>query len=106
MTVIVPHKKTKEQAMAQVDQASTELFAGVATGPVKLTDQKKNWQGSTMSFSVTGKMGFISVPLSGTVLVDDTNVTIECDLPPIVKNFIGEGAVRTGIEQKVKGLLA
>lgn len=104
MKVVVPHHTTQEKAIASVDGASDKLL-GAGIKNLEIVNQKKTWVGPVMSFSLTGKLGFISVPLAGTVAVDDTNVTIECELPPMVKNFLGEDKVRTMIEQNVKGLL-
>ena len=105
MTVIIPHNKTQQEVIGIVERGADQLFGGAAGGSVEIVDQKKDWQGSTMSFSFTGKMGFIAVPLSGTVQVDDTNVVVNCELPAMVKNFIGEDKVGDGIEKKVKALL-
>ena len=71
-----------------------------------MTDQKKSWAGPVMDFSLTAKAGFISLPISGTVKVDDTNVTIVCELPPIVKTFVGEGKIQSAVEGRVRGMLA
>jgi hypothetical protein len=106
MTLIIPHHKTKQEAVGIIDRGADELFAGVAGGLVEIVDQKKAWNGSTMNFSFTGKVGFISVPLTGTIAVDDRNVTVECELPAMVKNFIGEDKVGSGIEERMRGLLS
>jgi len=58
-----------------------------------------------MTFSCTGKVGFISVPLAATVAVDDTNVTVECELPAMVKNFVGEDKVRGIVEENVRKMV-
>jgi hypothetical protein len=105
MTIIVPHHKTEREAIGIVDRAAHELFAGVGGGLVEIVGQKKEWNGSTMNFSFTGQAGFISVPLSGTIVVDDRNVTVNCELPSIVRNFLGEDKLKAGIEGKIKGLL-
>ncbi len=105
MTVIVPHNTTKEKAIGTVDKAASDLFSG-STKPVILTDQKRTWNGPRMDFSLTGKLGFISVPLSGSVLVDEKNVTVDVELPAMAKNFIGEEKIRAGVEEKLRGLLA
>lgn len=105
MKVIVPHHTTQQKAMAMVDKSVNDLF-DMGSKSVTLVDQKRTWTGPRMDFSVTGKMGFISVPLSGNVLVDDVNVTIECELPAMVRNFIGEDKIRTGVEQRMRGLLS
>jgi hypothetical protein len=58
-----------------------------------------------MNFSFTGKLGFISIPLTGTVTVDDTNVTVECELPAMLKTFLGEEKVQALMQKNVEGLL-
>ena len=105
MTVVIPHGKTKEEAIHVVDSHVDQLFDIPGGGAVQLRDQKKSWNGSTMDFSLTASLGFISLPISGTVLVDDTNVTVQCELPPMVSKFIGEDKVRAGIEGRVRGML-
>jgi hypothetical protein len=105
VTVIIPHHKTRQEAIGIVDRGADQLFGGAAGGSVEIVDQKKNWRDSTMSFSFAGKMGFISVPLSGTIQVDETNVVVNCELPAMVKNFIGEDKVGDSIGKKVKALL-
>ncbi len=106
MTVIIPHHKTEREAIAIIDRAASDLFAGVAGGAIQIIGQKKEWNGSTMTFSFTGQLGFIAVPISGTIVVDDRNVTVNCELPGMVKNFIGESKVGASIEGKIKGLLS
>ena len=56
-----------------------------------------------MDFSLTARVGFISVPISGTVVVDDVNVTVNCELPALVKQFIGEDKIRAGLDRRVRG---
>lgn len=105
MTVIIPHHKTKQEVTGMIDKAAGDLFAHGVGAAVQIVDPKKEWSDSTMKFSLTGRMGFISVPLSGTIAVDDVNVTVTCDLPPMLKNFVGEAKVRAGIEQKMKEIV-
>lgn len=105
MTIIVPHKTTQEKAIALVDKSAGDLF-DMGSGSIGLVDQQKNWTGARMDFSLTAKAGFISLPISGTVVVDATNVTVECELPALAKNFIGEDKIKATVEQKVRGLLA
>ena len=91
--------------MPILDQAADLLLAGAGNKNVQIVDQKKSWTGSVMSFSFTGKVGFISVPMSGAVAVDDTNVTVECELPSMVKNFMGEAKIQTMVEEKIRALV-
>jgi hypothetical protein len=105
MTIIVPHGKTRQQAIATVDHAVNELFK-TSFGGVEIVNPMKTWNQAAMTFSLTGRMGFIEVPLSGTAAVDDENVTVVCELPIILKNFIGEDRIRAGVESKVRAFLS
>jgi hypothetical protein len=100
MTVTVPHRKTRQEAIQVIDDAMVQLYKAPIMG-VEIVDPAKKWVASTMIFSLTGRLGFIEVPLSGTVAVDDQNVTILCELPAILKNFVGEENIRTSVEQKI-----
>jgi hypothetical protein len=105
MTVIVPHQTTMEAAIGIVDRSAYDLFEGVAGESVELVDRKKAWNGPRMDFSLTAQAGFISVPISGVVVVDEVNVTVYCELPELVKKFVGEDKMRGGVERKMRGLL-
>jgi hypothetical protein len=104
MILVVPHRRTREEAVARI-AADEDLFAGAAGGSVQIVDQQKEWRGSSMAFSFVGRVGFISVPVSGTLKVDDVNVTVTSELPPMVKNFVGEEKVAAGIEKQLRRVL-
>jgi hypothetical protein len=103
--VIVPHYTTVEEAIVIVDRSADDLFDGAGGGSVELADRKKNWNGPLMGFSLTARVGFISLPISGMVVVDETNVTVHCELPTLVKTFVGEDRIRSSVERKVRGML-
>src|SRR3954447_7979767 len=105
MKVIVPHYTSVEEAIVIVDRSADDLFENAAGSVVELIERKKGWNGPHMIFSLTARLGFISLPLSGTVIVDDINVTVHCELPPLVKAFVGEDKIRAGVERKVRGML-
>ena len=106
MTVTVAHHSTQTAVVGTLDKAADQLLSGEANQNIQIVDPKKSWQGSVMTFSFTGKVGFIAVPLAGTVAVDDANVTVECDLPPMVKSFLGEEKIRSMVEENVRKLTA
>ena len=105
MKVIVAHHSTQEETMRKLDQASDKLMA-IDIKNVQIADQEKSWAGPVMNFSFTGKMGFISLPLAGTVTVDNTNVTLDCELPSLIKNLMGEDKVRATVEQNIRALVS
>ncbi len=105
MKVVVAHHSTEQAVKPVVDQGVDQLVAGAGGKSVQIVDQKKSWDGPLMTFSCTAKVGFISVPLAATVAVDDTNVTVDCDLPPMVKNFVGEDKIRGIVEDNVRKMV-
>jgi hypothetical protein len=103
--VIVPHYTTVEEAIVIVNRSANDLFEGAAGGAVELVERKTGWKGPLMDFSVTARVGFISLPISGIVVIDEVNVTVQCELPALVKTFVGEDKIRAGVERKVRGIL-
>ena len=105
MRVTVTHNKGLQGAKKLVDDSASQLFQGAAGAPVQIVDQQKRWEGDTMHYSFTGKMGIFSAPMKGWVLVQEKDVTIELELPEILKKFMPEEKVRATLESRVKGLL-
>lgn len=107
MTAIVPHQKTREQAREAVSAAVADLLAHL--GPVQLENEIRAWAsnpaGDTLTFSALVRYGFIAVPVAGSVVVDDRNITLETELPGAVKQFIGEEKVRGAIVKKLSSQL-
>jgi hypothetical protein len=105
MRVTVTHDKGLQGAKKLVDDSATEVFKGAAGTPIQIVDQQKRWEGDTMHFSFTGKMGFFSAPLKGWVQVTEKDVTIECELPGILSKLMPEEKIKAQVESRVRGLL-
>ena len=105
MRVTVTHDKGLQGARKLVDDSAAELFRGATGAPVQIVDQEKRWEGDTMHYSFTAKMGFFTAPLKGWVQVTEKDVTIECELPAILKKLMPEDKIKAGIETRVRGLL-
>jgi hypothetical protein len=105
MTIVIPHGTTAEKAMAIVDNSANSLFESTAGPHVELVDKTRSWNGPTMDFGLTARVGFISVPISGTIVVDVINVTVNCQLPALVNQFIGEEKIRAGLDRSVRAML-
>ena len=104
MRVTVSHHKPKEEIKQAVDRSFDDLFRGIGTVPIRLVNEQRNWSGSTLSFSLTAKMGFVSTPIKGTIEITDREVIIDADLGLFEKLISASGA-RTALEGKVRGLL-
>ena len=105
MKAVIPHGRTQQQAVEIVDRSSGNLF-DFGSKSVEFTDQRKIWSGPVMAFSFVARYGFISLPLNGTVTVDEITVTVDCELPALVKNFVGEEKLQGDIEKHIAQLLA
>jgi len=89
--------------MGSVDRSFDDLFKGTGL-PVNIVPQQKSWQGSTMTFALTAKMGFLSSPIKGTVEVTDTDLTIDADLG-VFERMIPAKKAQEMLTTQVRGLL-
>jgi hypothetical protein len=104
MRVTISHNRTKQEVKDAVDRSIEGMFAGLSKGPIVFTDQRKDWSGDTMAFSLTAKMGLLKTPLKGSAAVTDRDVTLELDFG-LLAQLIPEKAAKNRIEKSMKGLL-
>jgi hypothetical protein len=102
--ITISHNRSKEDVIQSVDRSFDQMFQGVGALPVRLTVEQRNWQGSTLNFSLTAKMGLMGTPIKGTVEVTDTDLTINLDLG-MLERLVPTETVRDAISNRVKGLL-
>jgi hypothetical protein len=102
--ITISHNRSKEEVIRSVDRSFNELFQGVGTLPVRLVVEQRNWQGSTLTFSLSAKMGLVSSSIRGTVEVTDRDLTIDVDLG-LLERLVPAQTVRDVISSRVKGLL-
>jgi hypothetical protein len=104
MRITVSHNRTKEEVIQSVDRSFNDLFQGIAAIPVRLVQEHKSWQGSTMTFALTAKMGLLSTPIKGTVEVNDHDLTVDADLG-ILERMIPAKKAQEVLTDHVRGLL-
>jgi len=91
--------------MKIVNESADQLIASTASGPVAVSDVSRRWDGSTLHFSFTGRMGIFSAPIRGYVQCAEQDVTIDVELPGMLKHFVPEEKVKQQVEGRVRGLL-
>jgi hypothetical protein len=104
MKVTLEHHRTKTEVMESVDRSFGDMFKNVEGLPVKVSVKGKSWQGSTLNFALTAKMGLLSTPITGTVEVTDTELIIDADLG-MLNRFISDETAQQMLGHKIKGLL-
>ena len=90
--------------MRAVDRSFDDLFSGVAAVPLRLTQEQRNWQGSTLHFSLTARMGPLSTPFKGTIEVTDRDITIDADLGILERMIPGKRTAEV-FGNRIRGLL-
>ncbi len=104
MRVTVSHKRPKAEVMRSVDRSFDDLFRDLGVIPVQFVEERRSWHGSTLAFSLTAKMGFVTTPIKGTVEVTDTEVTIDADLG-LLERLIPAAKVHAPVSSRIRGLL-
>ena len=90
--------------MRSVDRSFDDLFRGIGIIPLQFVEERRNWQGSTLTFSISAKMGLISTPMKGTIEVTDRDITIDADLG-LFERLIPATRVRASVTSRIRGLL-
>jgi hypothetical protein len=104
MRVTIAHNRTKQEVVQSVDRSFDQLFQAPELHGVKLKDVTRTWQGSTLTFGLTAKMGLFNTPIKGTIEVTDTDITIDADLG-MLERLIPANTARELITTQVRGLL-
>lgn len=104
MRITVSHTRSKEEVMRSVDRSFDDLFRNVGVIPLQFVDEKRSWQGSTLTFSLCAKMGPLSTAIKGTIEVTDRDLTIDADLG-LLERLIPTSKAREAITSRVRGLL-
>jgi hypothetical protein len=104
MRITVAHNKGKQEAIRIVDGAVDQIFGSIFSGTLRMSDFRKQWNGPQMTFSVTVGLGGFRAPVNGSVLVTETDITIDCVLPALLETFASAG-VRDHVQGVLRGLL-
>jgi hypothetical protein len=104
MRVAIEHGRTRAEVIDSVDRSFNDVFQGVEGFPVRFVMKEKTWQGSTMSFVLTAKMGILSMPIRGTVEVTDAELIVDADLG-MLSRFVSDKTAQQMLGARIKGLL-
>ncbi len=104
MRITVSHNKSKQDLVRAVDRSFDDLFGGLGIAPFQIVNEQRSWQGSTLNFSFTAKMGIVNAPIKGTVEVTDKDLTVDADLG-FFEKLLPMKQARAVIEKNVRGLL-
>jgi len=104
MKVHVSHSREKQTVAGILDQPLKVLFAQAVNG-LEIADERRVWTDFTMAFSFIGRVGFISLPVSGEMEIVEEAVIVTVELPPVVKMLVGEDRIRAGLQKEILALI-
>jgi len=104
MRVTVSHTLGQEEAKRRIDRGLNQLLDGMAGGPIEIRDQQKSWNANVMTFSITGKMGFLTAPIRGTVTVNAADIVLDADLG-VIEKFIPQQKIQSHVEAGARKML-
>ena len=90
--------------MRSVDRSFNDLFRDIGMMPVKFVEERRSWQGSTLTFSLSAKVGPVSNPINGTIEVRDKDLIMDIDLG-FLERLIPATKARDSISTQIRGLL-
>src|SRR6185437_7899794 len=101
MRIIIPNNKGVDEAKKIVERSTEELFRSAAGGIVQITNVEKSWNGDTMNFVYKAGVAFVMMPINGTVVVTEKEVTIDVAIPEAFRHFISEDKLKAGIDTRI-----
>jgi hypothetical protein len=104
MRVTVSHNQPKDEVVRAIDGSFDDLFRGIGIVPLRITNEKKSWSGTTLAFSFDARMGLVAAPIAGTVEVTERDVTMTVDLGWLEK-LIPTKQAGPALQSRIRGLL-
>ncbi len=104
MRVTISHNRPVEEIKRSVDRSFDSFFQGPGFAPIQIVNQRRNWQGNTLTFSFDAKAGLLSTPIKGFVEVAEKNVTVDADFG-FLEKLLPTRQAKAALETKIKGLL-
>ena len=101
---MIPHDRPKQEMKDSVARSVDPLFSGFNFGAIAFTDQRKEWSGDTLNFSLTANLGFLRTPIAGCALVTDAAIILDVDLGWLGK-LIPEETAKAQIAGRARALL-
>lgn len=99
-----PHTLGRQEAISRLDHLLDALVKD-PPGGAEITNIVKDWDGNRMRFSFKASKSGFGTTIGGTLEVTDDRVTVDADLPPLVKAVLGEARVQQTVLGGLKDVL-
>jgi hypothetical protein len=105
MRIEETHDLGQPDAIARVDGFLDELMRWQPPGGVVIRDARRDWDGNRMTFSFSAAKGFFGAAIRGVMEVTGDRVTVEADLPALVRGVLGEERIREVVSRDLRKVL-
>ena len=105
MRVEETHQIGQHDAINRVDRFLEELLRWQPPGGVEIKDARKAWDGNRMTFSFSAAKGFFGAAIRGVMEVTADRVTLDADLPALVRGLLGEERIREVVSRELRKVL-
>jgi len=102
--IVVSHNRSKPEVVQAIDKGIDQALQEAAAIPAEVVVEEKTWHGSTLSFSLKAKRGFLSTRIKGTAEVSEKDVTIDADLG-LLERLVSEDKAKEMIGSRIKRML-
>ncbi len=106
MRVTISHDKGRAAAKRMVNKGMDHFLRPERYGPFMITGGTKNWNGALLDFTLSGQLGPIGVPISGTIKVGEREVAIDCRLPWLIERLTSQRKIQAAIEARFRALMS
>lgn len=103
MKLTLLHKTTQQKAIQIIEKKAEELMQ-LQFSQIIITNKRKEWDNNILRFSFTvGKM-FLNLDFQGIIIVTDSDVIGEAEVPSIVTSFFSEERIKEVITNEFNKL--
>lgn len=95
------HSLEKEEVKKRGEAIAGSLASMTIPGGVTLSDIAREWHEDRMDFSFRVSKGFLGANVKGQLLVSDSKVVLDIDVPPVLSNFINQQQIEGAIKNKM-----
>ncbi len=93
------HNSSKEKVKNNIAKALERARTEKLPEGVELKNLDYEWTQDEINFSLKIKRGLLSLPVSGTILVDDNYLNIELKLPAMLEKALPEEELKKAFSQ-------
>lgn len=99
------HDLNEHELKDRINEFVNNLAQMEIPGDVIISNISKTWQNDTLNFSFRVAKGFFGSNINGQIVVTDSNLVFDLNIPPFLAAFINEENLKSSVGQKIDELI-